>query len=76
MKDVMLSFGKGLDGYLTKDQIRNSSPLVFADAPTNPNLSKKYLFVNTERGEFWGENNFEMLGVTILFILLLFSNSL
>jgi hypothetical protein len=48
MKDVMLSFGKGLDGYLTKDQIRNSSPLVFADAPTNPNLSKKYLFVNTE----------------------------
>lgn len=27
------------------------------------------LFVNTERGEFWGENNFEMLGVTILFIL-------
>ena len=48
MKDVMLSFGKGLDGYLTKDQIRNSSPLVFADAPTNPNVSKKYLFVNTE----------------------------
>ncbi len=48
MKDVMLSFGKGLDGYLTKDQIRNSSPLVFADAPTNPNVSDKYLFVNTE----------------------------
>ena len=48
MSDVMLSFGKGLDGYLTKDQIRNSSPLVFADAPTHPNLSKKYLFVNTE----------------------------
>ena len=48
MSDVMLSFGKGLDGYLTKDQIRNSSPLVFADAPTNPNVSKKYLFVNTE----------------------------
>lgn len=48
MKDVMLSFGKGLDGYLTKDQIRNSSPLVFADAPTNPDVSNKYLFVNTE----------------------------
>ena len=48
MSEVMLSFGKGLDGYLTKDQIRNSSPLVFADAPTNPNVSKKYLFVNTE----------------------------
>ena len=48
MKDVMLSFVKGLDGYLTKEQIRNSSPLVFADAPTNPDLSDKYLFVNTE----------------------------
>jgi len=48
MKDIMLSFGKGLDGYLTKDQIRNSSPLVFADAPTNPDVSNKYLFVNTE----------------------------
>ena len=48
MKDVMLSFGKGLDGYLTKDQIKNSSPLVFANAPTNPDVSKKYLFVNTE----------------------------
>ena len=48
MNDVMLSFGQGLDGYLTKDQIRNSSPLVFADAPTNPDVSEKYLFVNTE----------------------------
>ena len=48
MSDVMLKFGNGLDGYLTKDQIRNSSPLVFADAPTNPDVSNKYLFVNTE----------------------------
>ena len=48
MSDVMLSFGKGIDEYLTKDQIRNSSPLVFADAPTNPDVSNKYLFVNTE----------------------------
>jgi len=48
MNDVMLSFGKGLDGYLTKEQIKNSSPLVFADTPTNPDVSKKYLFVNTE----------------------------
>ena len=48
MSDVMLSFGKGIDSYLTKDQIRNSSPLVFADAPTNPDVSNKYLFVNTE----------------------------
>ena len=48
MSDVMLNFGKGLDEYLTKDQIRNSSPLVFADAPTNPDVSNRYLFVNTE----------------------------
>jgi len=48
MSDVMLSFGKGLDGYLTKEEIKNSAPLVFADAPTNPDVSSKYLFVNTE----------------------------
>ena len=48
MSDVILKFGNGLDGYLTKDQIRNSAPLVFANAPTNPDVSKKYLFVNTE----------------------------
>jgi len=47
MKDVMLSFGKGLDSYLTKEQIRKSAPLIFADAPTNPDVSNKYLFVNT-----------------------------
>jgi hypothetical protein len=48
MKDVMLSFGKGLDKYLTKDQIKEQAPLVFADAPTNPDVSSKYLFINTE----------------------------
>jgi hypothetical protein len=48
MNDVMLSFGKGLDSYLTKEQIKNSTPLIFADAPTNPDVSNKYLFVNTE----------------------------
>ena len=48
MQDVMLSFGKGLDSYLTKEQIKNSAPLIFADAPTNPDVSDKYLFVNTE----------------------------
>ena len=48
MSDVMSSFGKGLDGFLTKDQIKNSTPLVFANAPTNPDVSKRYLFVNTE----------------------------
>jgi hypothetical protein len=44
----MLSFGKGLDSYLTKEQIKSSAPLIFADAPTNPDVSDKYLFVNTE----------------------------
>src|SRR6056300_1005445 len=48
MSDVMLSFGKGLDSYLTKEQIKSSAPLIFADAPTNPDVSDKYLFVNTE----------------------------
>ena len=48
MSDVISSFGKGLDSYLTKDQIRKSTPLVFADAPTNPDVSDKYLFVNSE----------------------------
>ena len=48
MKDVILSFAKGLDSYLTKDQIKEQAPLVFADSPTNPDVSNKYLFVNTE----------------------------
>jgi hypothetical protein len=48
MSDVMLSFGKGLDSYLTKEQIKNSAPLIFAESPTNPDVSDKYLFVNTE----------------------------
>ena len=47
MNDIMMSF-KGDEQYITKDQIREIAPLVFADAPTNPDLSKKYLFVNTE----------------------------
>ena len=48
MSDVMLSFNKGLDSYLTKEEIKEQAPLVFADAPTNPEVSGKYLFVNTE----------------------------
>ncbi len=48
MSDIMLKFGKGLNGYLTKDQIKEQAPLVFAEAPTNPDVSSKYLFVNTE----------------------------
>lgn len=48
MTDVMMKFGKGLDSYLTKEQIRATTPLVFASTPTNPQVSGKYLFVNTE----------------------------
>ena len=48
MSDILLNFEDGLGSYLTKDQIREQAPLVFAEAPTNPDVSKKYLFVNTE----------------------------
>ena len=48
MNDVMLSFDKGLGEYLSKDQVKELAPLVFADSPTNPDLSKNYLFVNSE----------------------------
>ena len=44
MSDVILSFGKGLDGYLTKDQIKNSTPLVFADTPTNPDGTQNSIY--------------------------------
>ena len=48
MSDIMFNFGKGLDGYLTKEEIKEQAPLVFAETPTNPEVSGKYLFVNTE----------------------------
>lgn len=48
MSDVMMRFANQYDSYLTKEQIKNSTPLVFADRPTNPDVSGKYLFVNTE----------------------------
>lgn len=48
MSDVMMRFANQYDSYLTKEQIKNSAPLVFADRPTNPDVSGKYLFVNTE----------------------------
>ena len=47
MNDLMMSFN-GDEQYITKDEIREMAPLAFADTPTNPDLSKKYLFVNTE----------------------------
>ena len=48
MADILMNFEKGLGSYLTKDQINAQAPLVFAKAPTNPNVTDKYLFVNTE----------------------------
>ena len=48
MSDILMNFEKGLGSYLTKDQINSQAPLVFAKAPTNPNVTDKYLFVNTE----------------------------
>ena len=47
MSDVILSF-KGQQEYMTKDQLKEVCPLAFAEAPTNPKVSGKYLFVNTE----------------------------
>ena len=47
MSDVMFSF-QGQQEYMTKDQLREECPLAFAKKATNPDVSKKYLFVNTE----------------------------
>ena len=48
MSDIMLSFKEGEDTYMSKDQLREICPLAFAEAPTNPDVSIRYLFVNTE----------------------------
>ena len=48
MSDLVQNFNKGLDSYLTKDQLRELCPVAFKDAPTNPKVTDKYLFVNTE----------------------------
>ena len=48
MQDLSQSFNKGLDSYLTKDQLRKICPVAFKETPTNPNVTDKYLFVNTE----------------------------
>jgi hypothetical protein len=45
--DVMLRFSEN-ESYLTKQEIKEQAPLVFSNAPTNPEVSGKYLFVNTE----------------------------
>ena len=48
MADLVQNFNKGLDSYLTKDQLKELCPVAFKDAPTNPKVTDKYLFVNTE----------------------------
>ena len=47
MADVMLSFDKE-QTYLDKEALRKECPLAFATEATNPDVSKRYLFVNTE----------------------------
>ena len=47
MSDVMLNF-QGEQTYMDKQQLAEVCPLAFAQAPTNPDVSGKYLFVNTE----------------------------
>lgn len=48
MQDIMMRFDKGLGSYLTKEQIRQQAPVVFAATPTSDRVSNKYLHVNTE----------------------------
>lgn len=47
MSDVMLSFADN-QSYMSKEQLKDACPLAFVNQPTNPKVSGKYLFVNTE----------------------------
>ena len=47
MSDVILNF-KGEQTYLSKTDLQEVCPLAFAKEATNPKVSGKYLFVNTE----------------------------
>jgi hypothetical protein len=46
-QDVMLSFADN-QSYMSKEQLKDACPLAFASKPTNPGVSGKYLFVNSE----------------------------
>lgn len=46
-QDVMLSFADN-QSYMSKEQLKDACPLAFASKPTNPDVSGKYLFVNSE----------------------------
>lgn len=45
---MLAKFTIGLNDFLSKEQLRNSVPVAFAEGPTNGNVSGKYLHVNTE----------------------------
>jgi hypothetical protein len=47
MSDVMLNF-QGEQTYMNKEQLKEVCPLAFATEATNPKVSGRYLFVNTE----------------------------
>ena len=49
MADMIQNFNKGLDSYLSKEQLKEICPVAFESAPTNPKVTNKYLFVNTEQ---------------------------
>lgn len=48
MNDLITKFETGLDQYLSKEEIYKKCPVAFKNDPTNPDVSDKYLFVNTE----------------------------
>lgn len=49
MADTMLHFSNdNLCQFMSKDEIREKAPYVFATVPTNPNLTEKYVMASTE----------------------------
>jgi len=46
--EIITKFEKGLNSYLTKEQVRKQCPVAFAKGATNPDVTDKYLFVNSE----------------------------
>ena len=47
MSDIMFNFKEDAT-YMSKEDLRNECPLAFETKATNPDVSNKYLFVNTE----------------------------
>lgn len=49
MGHTMLSFSDdNLCRFMTKEEMRTKAPYIFAEKPTNPKVSQKYTFANTE----------------------------